>query len=137
MTRPRKGNIVVNVNTIGGKPVDYGSRQDGRIIVYDAGTDSYKHVDPVSTGFVQYPSSSEFPATGEANTLYYDSLTGTTYLWNSQTSTYVKLSVTVTFSEIKEKPNTLEGYGIINAWDKTAIGDPTTDYVSIFNAALL
>ena len=45
MTRPRKNRIVVNLNTLGGKEVDAASRADGKAIIYDAGTDSYIHVD--------------------------------------------------------------------------------------------
>jgi hypothetical protein len=45
MTRPRKNQIVVNLNTLGGKTVDPGSRAHGKGLVYDQPTDSYLHVD--------------------------------------------------------------------------------------------
>jgi hypothetical protein len=45
MTRPRKIHIVVNLNSLGGKPVDAGSRAHGKGLVYDAATDSYMHID--------------------------------------------------------------------------------------------
>lgn len=43
----------------------------------------------------------------------------------------------VSFTSIQNKPETLEGYGIINAYNKTQIGDPFTEYVLYFEAALL
>jgi len=46
MTRARKNQIVVNLNSLGGKPVDAESRADGKTLVYDAQTDSYLHEDP-------------------------------------------------------------------------------------------
>lgn len=45
MTRPRKNQIVVNLSSLGGKPVDPESRADGKGLVYDAATDSYIHVE--------------------------------------------------------------------------------------------
>jgi hypothetical protein len=45
MTRPRKNQIVVNLNSLGGKEVDATSRADGRAIVFDVQTDSYVHAE--------------------------------------------------------------------------------------------
>lgn len=44
MTRPRKNQIVVNLNSLGGKPVDPESRADGKGIVYDEASGTYIHV---------------------------------------------------------------------------------------------
>ena len=43
----------------------------------------------------------------------------------------------VSFPSVVDKPATLEGYGINNAYNKTAIGDPFTEYVLYFEAALV
>ena len=43
----------------------------------------------------------------------------------------------VSFPSIQNKPESLEGYGINNAYNKTQIGDPFTEYVLYFEAALL
>ena len=43
----------------------------------------------------------------------------------------------VAWSEITSKPTTLSGYGITDAYTKTEIGAINTDYVAIFNAALV
>ena len=45
MTRPRKNQIVVNLNSLGGKPVDPESRADGKGLIYDAASDTYIHVE--------------------------------------------------------------------------------------------
>jgi hypothetical protein len=45
MTRPRKNQIVVNLSSLGGKPVDPESRAGGKGLIYDAATDSYIHVE--------------------------------------------------------------------------------------------
>jgi hypothetical protein len=45
MTRARKNQIVVNLNSLGGKPVDPESRAHGKGLIYDAATDSYIHVE--------------------------------------------------------------------------------------------
>lgn len=50
MTRPRKNQIVVNLNSLGGKPVDPESRANGKGLVYDQATDSYIHVDLALAG---------------------------------------------------------------------------------------
>lgn len=42
------------------------------------------------------------------------------------------------WSEIQNKPTTLEGYGINNAYNKTFIGNiETADFVAVFEAALV
>jgi len=43
----------------------------------------------------------------------------------------------VSFASVTNKPDTLEGFGINNAYNKTAIGDPFTEYVLYFEAALV
>ena len=42
----------------------------------------------------------------------------------------------VDFSELGSKPTTLGGYSISDAYTKTEIGDPTTDFVAAFNLAI-
>lgn len=137
MTRPRKGNIIVNINTLGGKVVDPDSRADGRIIVYDADNDRYVHIDLPEGGLVQYNNSNELPETGNPGVIYYVINESTSYRWDTTTNQYVTFSSPVRFSDILEKPTTLAGYGIVDAWTKTDIGDPTLDYVEIFENALI
>lgn len=43
----------------------------------------------------------------------------------------------VSFSSIQNKPDSLEGYGINNVYNKTQIGDPFTEYVLYFENTLL
>lgn len=43
---------------------------------------------------------------------------------------------TVTFSELASKPTTISGFGITDAYSKTEIGNPETDFVATFDAAL-
>ena len=43
----------------------------------------------------------------------------------------------VLFSEIGSIPTTLAGHSISDAYSKTEIGDPTTDFVAAFNAAIV
>lgn len=42
----------------------------------------------------------------------------------------------VTFSQLGGKPTTIAGFGITDAYTKTEIGDPETDFVAVFNANL-
>jgi hypothetical protein len=42
----------------------------------------------------------------------------------------------VDFSELTGKPTTIAGFGITDAYNKTEIGDPTTDFVAAFNTAI-
>lgn len=41
------------------------------------------------------------------------------------------------WSEVGNKPTTISGYGIADAYTKTEVGDPTTNFVSTFEAALV
>lgn len=41
------------------------------------------------------------------------------------------------FAQLAEKPSTISGFGISDAYSKTEIGDPTTNYVTAFEAALI
>jgi len=43
---------------------------------------------------------------------------------------------TVDFSELGSKPTTIGGYSISDAYTKTEIGDPTTDFVAAFNLVI-
>lgn len=43
--KPLQNTIKVLSNSLGGKAVDMGSLADGRVLIYDAGTDEYTHVD--------------------------------------------------------------------------------------------
>jgi len=43
--KPLQNSIKVILNTLAGKVVDVGTLADGRVIVYDSGTDQYTHVD--------------------------------------------------------------------------------------------
>ena len=92
MTRARKNRIIVNSNTVAGKPVNTGTRASNKVLSYDAEQDEYTHV-PFPEGI------------------------------NS-------------FEELTDKPETLYGYGITDAYNKTAIGDTETDFVSLFEAEL-
>lgn len=42
-----------------------------------------------------------------------------------------------TFAQIASKPTTIAGFGITDAYTKTEIGDPETDFVATFEAGLL
>ena len=43
----------------------------------------------------------------------------------------------MTFAQLNSKPTTIAGYSITDAYTKTDIGLPNTDYVPVFEAALL
>lgn len=43
----------------------------------------------------------------------------------------------VTFAQLGSKPTTIAGFGITDAYTKTEIGDPETDFVAVFNSALV
>ena len=43
----------------------------------------------------------------------------------------------VTFALLGSKPTTISGFGITDAYTKTEIGTPDTDFVALFNAGLL
>jgi hypothetical protein len=43
----------------------------------------------------------------------------------------------VTFSTLGGKPTTIAGFGITDAYTKTEIGEPETDFVATFNAGLV
>lgn len=52
-------------------------------------------------------------------------------------ASYVALAdVTPEFAAIANKPTTAAGYGITDVWTKTAIGNPDTDFVAVFEQAL-
>lgn len=42
-----------------------------------------------------------------------------------------------TFANLATKPTTISGFGITDAYTKTDIGDPTTDFVATFEAGLV
>ena len=42
----------------------------------------------------------------------------------------------VTFAELGSKPTTISGFGITDAYTKTEIGDPETNFVTVFETAL-
>lgn len=43
----------------------------------------------------------------------------------------------VTFANLGSKPTTIEGFGISDAYSKTEIGNPDTNFVAVFESALL
>lgn len=136
-TRPRKNRIVVNLNTLGGKEVDPGSRGDGKILIYDADTDTYYHIYPPYGGILEYLNLLDLPETGQTGIIYFVLNDNRSYRWDSILQTYVSYVTNITFNELQNKPNNIEGYGITDVWTKPQIGDPYTDYVLYFEAALL
>lgn len=137
-TRARKERIVVALNTLGGKVVDMTSLAGGKTLVYNQQTDRYEHADfPTGGGVEPFPSQEGFPQTGESGRLYVATDTNTAYLWNPATEQYEPVGGVVLWADIQEKPTTIEGFGITDAWTKTQIGDPYTDYVPFFENELL
>lgn len=139
-TRARKDRIVIALNTLGGFPVDLISQGDGKTLIFDEGTQTYIHVEfPEGGGVNNYPTFADFPAIGESSKLYLDESTSVVYVWNITTEEYEMIGgiSEVEWDDILNKPTTLIGYGITDAYNKTEIGDPTTDYVPYFEAKLL
>ena len=65
---------------------------------------------------------------------------GAVLVWDAENDQYVHeppQAIPNKFEDLLEKPNSLEGYGIQNAWDKTSIGDPATNYVALFESVLV
>ena len=139
-TRARKNGILIALNTMGGKVVDMTTLADGYTLVYDEATDRYTHVAfPTGGGVNNYPTEADFPATGDPSQIYLDESTYNIYTWSLTEETYVIVGGggPVYWEDILNTPTTLVGYGITDAYNKTEIGQPTTDYVPYFEAELL
>lgn len=83
------------------------------------GLSNYSH--PSGDGYDHVPAT----GTGNNNKVLKAGATAQSEYWGS-----------VDFSELTGKPTSLSGYGITDAYTKTDIGDPTTDFVSAFNTAI-
>jgi hypothetical protein len=137
-TRARKGRILVQTSSLAGAPLDVTNRKDGSIVVYDNASGKYIHIDPPKGGgFETYPSVNDFPEQGDEELLYIDEQEGTTYLWDENIQNYKPIMGIVVWDNILNKPNSIESYGILNAYTKTEIGNPYTDFLGLFEAALL
>jgi hypothetical protein len=85
--------------------------------------------------------SSQLPSTsggtlslGETSTTAYRGDRGKTAYDHSQVSGSNPHSTT--FSQLNSKPTTISGFGITDSFTKTEIGDVTTNFVTVFEAAL-
>jgi len=137
-TRARKDSILIALNTMGGKVVDMTTLANGYTLVYDQATDRYTHIAfPTGGGVNNYPTEADFPAVGDSSQLYLDEATGDVFTWNSTTEQYESIGGVTEWADIQNKPTTILGFGITDAYNKTEIGQPTTDYVPYFEAELV
>ena len=74
-------------------------------------------------------------ALGENSVTAYRGDRGKTAYDHSQTTTGNPHQVT--FAQLGSKPTTLSGFGVTDAYSKTEIGDPATDFVATFEAGLV
>jgi len=116
---------------------------------------------------LEYANLAAFPATGETGKIYIAIDTALTYRWSGSAYVNISSSLAlgetsgtayrgdrgktaydhsqlttgnphaVTFSQLGSKPTTISGFGITDAYNKTELGDPETNYVTTFEAALL
>lgn len=136
-TRARKDKILIALNTLGGRVVDMDSLGDGKAVVYDSATNRYTHVEfPSGGGVSPYPTVGDFPPTGSAGQLYQDESTGNVYCWNSSGEKYEAIGGVSDWADIQNKPTTISGFGITDAYTKTEIGDPYRDFVQVFEEEL-
>lgn len=115
----------------------------------------------------EYASLAAFPASGETGKIYMAKDTNVIYRWSGSGYVEISASLAlgetsatayrgdrgktaydhslvttgnphaVTFAQLGSKPTTLSGFGITDAYTKTEIGDPETNLVSTFEAALV
>lgn len=113
----------------------------------------------------EYANQAAFPAVGESGKIYVTADTNITYRWNGASYTEISSSLALgetaltayrgdrgktaythsqatgnphatTFAQLGSKPTTIATFGITDAYTKTEIGNPETDFVSVFEAAL-
>jgi hypothetical protein len=137
-TRARKGRIVVQTASLAGTPFDITGRKDGSIVIYDHASGKYIHIDPPKGGgFETFPTVDDFPEQGDEDLLYIDKDKTFPYLWDETTQSYMPIMAIAVWQNILQKPNSIEGYGILNAYTKTEIGNPYADFVAEFESSLI
>ena len=110
---------------------------DGKAVVYDSATDRYTHVEfPSGSGVSPFPTAADFPSIGNAGQLYLDESTGSVYFWSSSGEKYEAIGGVSDWADIQNKPTTVSGFGITDAYTKTEIGNPYMDYVQVFEEEL-
>ncbi len=115
----------------------------------------------------EYANLAGFPAIGEAGKIYIAKDTNVVYRWSGTGYVEISASLAlgetsgtayrgdrgktaydhsqlttgnphgVTFAQLGSKPTTISGFGITDAYTKTEIGDPETNFVTAFEAALV
>lgn len=116
---------------------------------------------------LEFANLASFPVTGESGVIYVAIDTNLTYRWTGTAyvsiSSALALGETsatayrgdrgkiaydhsqlgtgnphgVTFAQLGSKPTTISGFGITDAYTKAEIGNPATDFVAVFNSALI
>jgi hypothetical protein len=114
----------------------------------------------------EYANLAGFPVTGETGKIYVAIDTNMTYRWTGSVYAALSGSLAlgetsetayrgdrgktaydhsqlltgnphaVTFAQLGSKPTTISGFGITDAYTKTEIGDPETNFVTVFETAL-
>lgn len=114
----------------------------------------------------EYANLAGFPEIGEAGKIYIAKDTNVVYRWSGTGYVEISASLALgetsgtayrgdrgkmaydhsqaagnphntTFAQLGSKPTTISGFGITDAYTKTEIGDPETNFVTAFEAALL
>ena len=116
---------------------------------------------------LEYANFAALPATGTAGIIYVTMDTNLTYRWSGSSYTEISQSLAlgetsatayrgdrgktaydhsqlaasnphgVTFALLGSKPTTIAGFGITDAYTKTELGDPETNFVTVFESAIV
>ena len=116
---------------------------------------------------LEYANFAALPGTGTSGIIYVTMDTNLTYRWSGSSYTEISQSLALgetsatayrgdrgktaydhsqllaanphgtTFTLIASKPTTIAGFGITDAYTKTELGDPETNYVTVFDAAIV
>jgi hypothetical protein len=114
---------------------------------------------------LEYADFASFPATGATGIIYIDLATNLQYRWGGSAYVGMNAALALgetsgtayrgdrgktaydhsqatgnphntTFGDLGSKPTTIAGFGITDAYTKTELGDPDTNFVTTFDAAL-
>ncbi len=116
---------------------------------------------------LEYANFAALPGTGTSGIIYVTMDTNLTYRWSGSSYTEISQSLALgetsatayrgdrgktaydhsqllaanphgtTFALIATRPTTIAGFGITDAYTKTELGDPETNYVTVFDAAIV
>jgi hypothetical protein len=116
---------------------------------------------------LEYANFAALPGTGMSGIIYVTMDTNLTFRWSGSSYTEISQSLALgetsatayrgdrgktaydhsqlaaanphgtTFALIATKPTTIAGFGITDAYTKTELGDPETNYVTVFDAAIV